>query len=224
MCTTSTRSLLEIVVRNVALAALLCPANLVAQLPRLPVLQNAFGNPGLTIAANVGGGDGDVTYAAAASFGAGRIMLSGGVGAVVPDSGDSSPAYGVRAAMPVASFMGGKVGIAAFAGIGGTSHSGVSSVEAPVGAGIGWRTGIGATRGISVYVAPMMSYYRASAEGESVNTWLFRPSIGVDFALTRRLGITIGAQGGANANEEEGDPGPTGSLVGIGVAWALKGG
>ncbi|HYD54923.1 MAG TPA: hypothetical protein VEA99_19970, partial [Gemmatimonadaceae bacterium] len=190
-----------------------------AQMPGLPVLQNAFANPGLTAALNIGSGSGSSVYGAAASFGVGRLILSGGVGAFVPDSGSTAAAFGARAALPVFSFLNGAAGVAAFAGAGGVTQSGTSAVQIPIGAGVGWRRGIGATRGISVYAAPMFTFYRASGDGASTTKGLFRASVGLDFAVTRRLGVTLGAEGGAKP--DDGDPGPSGSLAGIGVAWAF---
>ena len=190
-----------------------------AQVPGLPTLQNAFGNPGLTAAVNIGSGSGSSVYGAAASIGAGRFQLSGGIGAFVPDSGSTAPALGARIAMPVFSFMNGAAGVAAFAGAGGVSRSGTSAVQIPVGAGIGWRRALGATRGVSVYAAPMFTFYRATVGDSSTTKGLLRASIGLDFALTRRLGVTVGAETGAKA--DDGDPGPSGGVAAIGVAWAF---
>lgn len=199
-------------------------APLAAQLPGLPVLQGPFGNPGLTVGANAGGGNGVTTYAAAASLGAGRFLLSGGVGAVSPEEGSTAAGFGARVAVPLLSFMGGAAGVAAFAGAGGSSSEGVSSVQIPVGAGIGWRRALGSSRGVVVHAAPMVTFYRVSAEGESVSKALFRAAIGLDFAVTRRLGVTLGAESGQKPEEGSGDPGPAGSVAAIGVSWALRGG
>jgi hypothetical protein len=190
-----------------------------AQMPGLPVLQNAFGNPGFTAALNIGSGSGSSVYAAAASIGAGRFQLSGGIGAFVPDSGSTAPALGARVSMPVFSFMNGAAGVAAFAGAGGVSRSGTSAVQIPVGAGIGWRRAIGATRGVSVYASPMFTFYRATVGDSSTTKGLLRASIGLDFAITRRLGVTVGAEGGSKA--KDGDPGPSGGTAAIGVSWAF---
>jgi hypothetical protein len=190
-----------------------------AQMPGLPTLQNAFFNPGLTAAFNIGSGSGSSVYAAAASLGAGRFQLAGGIGAFVPDSGGTSAAYGARISMPVFSFMNGSAGVAAFAGAGGVSRSGTSAVQIPLGAGFGWRRGLGTSRGISVYAAPMFTFYRASLGDSSTTKGLLRASVGLDFAITRRLGVTLGAEGGAKA--DEGDPGPSGSIGALGVAWAF---
>lgn len=201
------------------LLLLLAATPLSAQLPGLPVLQNAFGNPGLSGAANAGGASGAASYVGAASYGVGRFILSGGAGAVVADTGGTGAAYGARVAMPFLSFMGGSFGVAGFVGAGGSSRRGVSAVQAPIGASIGWRHGIGATRGVSVYAAPMYSLYRASGGGVSTSKGLFRASVGADLAISRRLGVTIGTEGGANA--ALGEPGPAGTLWGVGVAWAF---
>lgn len=198
---------------------LLVSVSAAAQMPGLPVLQGPFGNPGLSIGANVGSGSGATTYAGAASFGAGRFLLSGGIGANSPDGGSTALAYGARAALPLLTFMGGSAGVAAFGGVGGIAHEGVSFVQIPVGAGLGYRRGLGATRGVVLHAAPMVTFYRTSSGGESASKALFRASIGVDFAVTRRLGVTVGAEGGQKP--DVGDPGPGGSVAGIGVSWAL---
>ena len=208
----------------VSLAAMLAASSLVphptsAQLPGLPVLQNAFGNPGLSAAFNFGSGGSASTYAGAASYGAGRLILGGGVGAFVPDSGSTAASYGARVALPLVSFMGGAVGIAAFAGVGGVSIDDVSTTQVPLGAAVGWRHGFGTTRGVSIYAAPLVSYNRASGGGDSESEWKFQYSVGADLALTRKLGLTIGV-GSASL------PGPfrlddTETIFGAGLAWAF---
>src|SRR5437763_3625286 len=58
-------------------------ASAAAQVPGAPVLQNAFANTGLAVAANFGGGGGQTFYGAAAALGlgGGRLQLSGAAGA-----------------------------------------------------------------------------------------------------------------------------------------------
>jgi hypothetical protein len=197
----------------------LAPGSVSGQLPGLPVLQNAFGNPGLSAAFNFGSGGGASTYVGAASYGAGRLILSGGVGAFAPDSGSTAASYGARVALPLVSFMGGSVGVAAFAGVGGVSVEDVSTTQVPLGAAVGWRRRFGATRGVSIYAAPLVSYNRASGDGESESEWRFEYSVGADLALMRRLGLTIGVgsaslPGGFALQDSD-------VIFGAGIAWAF---
>ena len=72
-----------------------------AQLPGLPVLQNAFVGPGLAGAANLGGGSGGTAYAAALGWapGSARFQVSAGGGALVSE-GETGAAFGPRVAVP----------------------------------------------------------------------------------------------------------------------------
>jgi len=190
-----------------------------AQVPGLPVLQNAFGNPGLSAALNFGSGGGASTYVGAASYGAGRLILSGGVGAFVPDSGSTAASYGARAALPLRSFMGGSLGVAAFAGVGGATLHDISTTQVPLGVAVGWRHRLGDTRGVSVYAAPIAGYHRASGDGESESEWRFQYAVGADLALTRRLGLTIGVGQASLPGHFQLDD--TDTIFGAGVAWAF---
>ena len=110
-------------------------------------------------------------------------------------------------------------GTARFAGAGGGSADDATLFQVPVGAAIGWRRGLGASRGISIYAAPMFSYHSASNDTISVSRGLFRAAIGLDLAITRRLGITAGGELGAAADDDE--PGPNGNMAGIAIGWAF---
>jgi len=207
-----------------SLASLLAASSLVlhaasAQVPGLPVLQNAFGNPGLSAAFDYGSGGGASTYVGAASYGAGRLILSGGVGAFVPDTGSTAASFGARVALPLVSFMGGSLGVAAFAGVGGVTLHDVSTTQVPLGAAVGWRHRFGATRGFSIYAAPIVNYQRASGGGESESAWTFQYSVGADLALTRRLGLTIGVGPASQPGHFELDD--TDTMFGAGIAWAF---
>ena len=99
-----------------ALAALSTPT--AAQIPGVPVLQNAFANPGLAFAANFGGGSGQNFYGVAAGWGiGGRFTLSGGAGAQRM-ANTTRGAYGARAAMSVWNSSGGALGAGGFVGFG----------------------------------------------------------------------------------------------------------
>ena len=192
-------------------------------MPGLPVLQNAFANPGLTAAFDYGHPSHGSTYALAAAWapGAGRFQLSAGVGSYAPPSGSSTVSYGARIAIPVLTFMANKsLGVGIFGGAGGASVSGTTLMQVPVGVSVGYRRPVGATRAISVYAAPFYDWTRASASGTSASAGLFRVSAGLDFAVTSSIGVTIGVEGGGTA--KAGNPGPDGSILGVGVSYAFR--
>jgi hypothetical protein len=197
-----------------------------AQLPGVPVLQNAFTNPGLTTAANFGWGGGNSAYALAAAWapGSARFQLSGGLGAYSPDVGKRMFAYGARASVPLLGFFGrggGAFDIAGFAGVGRASVDSVSATNIPVGVGAGYRRTIGESRGVSAYVAPFMLFASTSGTGGGdSNDQLVRTSLGLDFSFTPKIGVTLGAELGKNA--ESGKPGPTSSVFGVGLSYAFR--
>src|SRR5688572_7972472 len=89
------RTHFQIIIAAVAgsLAGFAAPVQ--SQVPGVPVLQNAFSNPGLAIAANFGGGRGQSFYGAASAWGlaGGRLQLSGAAGAQRANEGTRG-AYG----------------------------------------------------------------------------------------------------------------------------------
>ena len=209
-----------------ASAALLifAPAPLLGQMLGVPVLQNAFANPGFTVAANYATEPDAMAYGAAAAWspGGARFQVSGGAGAYTPDEGSTMGTAGLRVMVPLTTFLGGSLGVAAFAGGGGGSRDQLSIVSVPVGAAIGYRLAFGG-RGVSLYASPFYSWSRASLEGEeAVNAGVVRASVGVDVGLFRTLGLTAGAEFGATP--DDGEPGPTGTRFGIGLSWAFGGG
>ncbi len=194
-----------------------------AQLPGVPVLQNAFANPGLTIGVNYGQSDESKGYAGALAWSpaSARFQVTGGFGAFKPDEGDRAWGWGARAAVPITqTMMAGKLGIGAFAGVGGSSQDEVSLLHVPAGASISWRTRLGERRGISIYAAPFYSWTRVSFDDESESKGLIRASFGVDVAVVPALGITVGYELGQKA--DEGEPGATGGTFGVGVSYALR--
>lgn len=194
-----------------------------AQLPGIPVIQNAFANPGLTIAVNYGKGDDSKAYAGAIAWApaSARFQVTGGFGAFEPDGADRSSAWGARASVPITqTMMAGKLGIGAFAGVGGASQDDVSLLHVPAGGSVSWRTRLGERRGISIYAAPFYSWTRISFDDESESKGLLRASFGVDVAVVPSLGITVGYELGQNA--KDGEPGATGGTFGVGVSYALR--
>ena len=203
---------------------LLVPDPVAGQMLGVPVLQNAFTNPGFTAAANYATEPDAMAYGVAAAWspGGGRFQVSGGLGAFTPDEGSTMGTAGLRVMVPVTQLMGGSLGIAAFAGGGGGSRDELSIVSVPVGAAIGYRLAL-AGRGVSVYAAPFYSWSRLSFEDEeAVSDGVVRASVGLDVGLFRTLGLTAGAEFGATP--DEGKPGPQGTRFGIGLSWAFGGG
>jgi hypothetical protein len=198
-------------------------------MPGLPVLQNAWANPGLTAAVNAGGGDNATAAALAAAWapGGGRFQLSAGLGTRRPKEGTAGPAFGARVAVPAFSFAGGRIGVAGFAGAGGVrekidlnpGEETINTIHVPVGLGLGYRHPFGAIRGMSVYVVPFYSYWRSEVAGQSVTGGAFRAAAGVDVGLSRRIGISAGVEGGARAAEAK--PGPGGVTFAGGVSYAF---
>jgi hypothetical protein len=202
---------------------LLTAPELVAQMPGVPVLQNAFANAGLTIAVNYGRSDDLQAYAGAVAWApaSARFQVTGGFGAVEPDVGDRFNAWGARASVPITqAMMGGKLGIGAFAGVGGASQGDASLLHVPAGASMAFRTRLGERRGISFYAAPFYSWTRASIGDVSENNGLVRASFGVDLAVVPSLGVTVGYELGQKAGADE--PGPTGGTFGVGISYALR--
>ena len=206
-----------------AIAATLGSASVcLAQMPATPVLQNAWANAGITIAADYGKAQDASAFAGALAWAPSqsRFQLSAGAGVVRADSGGSQGGYGGRLSIPLVSFASGNLGTAIFGGVGVTSRAGVTRSSFPVGVALGFRHALGTTRGISAYVAPF--YMISRIKGDS----LFKPtggamraSVGLDVTLAPQIGVTLGYEAGANA--KEGTPGPNGGVFGVGVSYAL---
>ncbi len=200
------------------------PGTVLGQMAGLPVAQNAFVNPGVTVAANFGTEDRGTTYGGAVAWASGqRFGLALGGGYFSPDVADAGGAFtwGTRAVMtlPLAR-SDGPLGYAAFGGVGGTSVGGATELSVPIGFSVGYRATLSERRGVSIYAAPFYRWTRVSAEGETLSRGLFRTTLGFDAAIFPTLGISIGYELGVDAGELE--PGPTGALVGIGISYALR--
>lgn len=197
-----------------------------AQMPATPVLQNAWANSGITVAADYGHVTGASAFAGALAWAPtnARFQLSVGGGVVRVDSSSSTGGYGARLSIPLVEFASGSIGTALFGGVGFFGQKGIRESSFPIGASIGWRHALGATRGISAYVAPfyMLSRLKGTVAGvdENLKAGAFRASVGVDVTLAPRLGMTIGFESGKKATD--GDPGPRGSALGIAVSYAFR--
>lgn len=204
-----------------ALAALM-PAAARAQLPGQPVIQNAFANPGWAFGVNYGDGSGSRSYAGAVSWGtgSGAFAVSGGGGLWDPEAGSSVFAWGGRAMWSPLRLMQGRLGVAAFAGAGAARQDEIDYLEVPGGVSVAYRTAIGETRGISFYAAPFFRLSRVDPGTEPVSETRFRTSVGVDVALARSIGVTLGYEFGQNAGP--GEVGPDGGIVGVGVSYVPR--
>lgn len=193
-----------------------------AQMPATPVLQNAWANAGITIAADYGKARDASAFAGALAWAPtqSRFQLSAGGGVVKVDSGGSQGAYGARLSIPLVSFASGNLGTAIFGGVGVTSKSGVTMSSFPVGLALGYRHALGTTRGISAYVAPFYMISRIKGDSLTKPTGnAIRASIGLDLTVAPQIGVTVGYETGADA--KDGRPGPRGGVFGVGISYAL---
>lgn len=194
-----------------------------AQMPGAPIFQNAFSNPGLTVAGNYASGDGTTLGAAAVAYapGTGRFQFSGGVGRLMIDEVDGSVTpWGARLGVPLFSFATGRGGIAPFIGLGGASRDSVRLLQVPAGVGAGWRMGLGATRAMSLYATGTYLWARTTVGDTTQSNGLVRLSVAADVTVIRKLGLTLGYEMGANA--KAGESGPAGSIFGAGLSWAFR--
>ncbi|NUQ21696.1 MAG: hypothetical protein HOQ09_12170 [Gemmatimonadaceae bacterium] len=190
-------------------------------MPATPVLQNAWANAGVTAAIDYGHAQGENAWAAALAWAPrqSRFQLSVGGGAI-NDSAATRSGYGGRISIPVRQFAGGSIGTGVFAGVGFTSKAAARESNFPVGASFGFRHALGATRGISAYVAPFWVLTRFKQDTVSRTRGLVRGSVGVDVTLASQLGLTIGYEDGARAKGI--DPGARGGVFGIALSYALR--
>jgi hypothetical protein len=185
-----------------------------AQIRSLPVLQNVFFAPGLTVAGNYGtGSDAGSTAGGALAWSpaAAKLQLSGGLASHSPEVGKRGWSYGIRGAMPLMSLMEGSLGLAAFAGVGVFNNSAMNETSVPIGAAVGYRMSFG-SRGISLYGAPYYARTRTTlTDSASTDANRFRGSAGLDVTITPTIGATVGYDGGKG-----------GGLFGIGLSWAMS--
>lgn len=172
------------------------------------MLQNAFANPGIAVAANLGGGGGQSFYGAAAAYGlmTGKLQISGAAG-VARGNGSSRGAYGARAAYSAWSSSGGALGVGAFAGVGGAPSTKLNNavnnaavMNVPAGLSVGYRRALG-SRGISAYASPFYRWTRATVGTTTASSGNMRVSLGLDLGVSSSLGVTVGTElGGKNAD------------------------
>lgn len=212
-------------IHHIALAVVLpviviTPIAVRGQVPSAPVLQNAFSNPGLGLAANFGTGSGQSFYGLAGAYGmgGGRLQLSAAAGAQ-RSSDATRGAYGARASANVWTSAGGALAAAAFAGIGGAPRTRTGAVTTnpamlviPAGITAAYRRGLGATRGIAAYVSPLYRWTRLTSD-TSTSSGKLGASLGVDVSLTSSIGATVGAELGSGAGSK------SSAMFGGAVSW-----
>lgn len=215
-----------------------------AQIPNAPVLQNVWARPGTVAAVNLAGGSGGSLYGLAGAWtpSSGRFQLSAGAGLqsrTASQGAGSGLAYGARVALPLGNATG-SFGFGFFAGVGSgtqrlrhidttsaalptvatttdTTYTNSAVVQAPVGVSVGWRKAIGTTHGVSLYASP--SYVFVSGGGNRAG--VMRAAVGADVGITQSIGATAGVELGQS--RPLGSAGPTGTLWGFGVSYALGG-
>jgi hypothetical protein len=198
-----------------------------AQVPGTPVLQNAFANPGLAFAANLGGGGGSghgyLGAAAAWGLGTGKLQISAGAGSQRA-RGANRGAYGVRAAANVWNSRNGALGAGAFVGFGGAPRTSANNLvtnpaimNVPAGVSVGYRRALGATRGFAVYASPFYAWSRSDSSAVVSNS-AFRFASGLDFAITPSIGVTFGGEFGARRNAT----GTSGNSLGLAVTFVPR--
>lgn len=213
--------------RYAAIAAIVVATPVAAQMTGIPVLQNAFSNPGLSAGINVGTSDLGAAYGGAAAWapGNGRFQASAGLGVLTFQDEDikSTPIFGIRGAY-VLPFLGGgtgSIGTAVFLGVGGGTSDDIKIISYPLGLAASYRRAIGTTRAISAYLTPFYNWTRITVgEGAEVSDSGFRASLGVDVTVVPRLGATAGYDFGGSASDD--GTGVGSNVFGFGVSWAFR--
>lgn len=218
----------------IALIASALPVWAHAQVPGLPVLQNAFSTKGFTLAANGGGGGEGWSAVGALGLGAasGRLALAGGLGAFTPDRASGArTAWGVRVSGTFFTFASGALGVGAFVGFGGAGGGHIDPGPAPgdttmtnaptrlpLGVALGYRHLFGGV-GVSLYTSPHYVWYNKGGTNANSSS-VFRVPVGLDIGFARRFGLTLGAEFGADA--AHGSLGPQGASYAAGFSYVLR--
>ncbi len=204
---------------NVRRATLACcllvavaPARAAGQLRGMPVLQNAFANPGFTAAVNLGVADQAVAYGAAIAWapGGARFQLSAGLAYTDRTAAKGGTAYGARVMVPLLTRA--AFGVAAFAGAGAASADSMDILHYPAGLAAGYRRRLGDRRALSVHGAVFYAgESRRPPSGDRATSGRVRGAAGLDLALSPRIGLTLGHElGGAD-----------GGVTGVAVSFAF---
>lgn len=204
------------ILRFAAAAALLLLASpLVAQAPRLPVINNGVPR-GIFVAGDFaipntafGGGQ---SYAATGAIGLGMLGFTGTVGRTNPDGGSSTSIYGGTANLrliggPLIPFFVNLQG-----GVGYADFAGAKTTHVPLGVGVGLTIPL-PVFGLKPWFAPRWDYTAYSGIASGHNSG-FGYSAGVDVAFIFGLGLRT-AYDAVKVN------GQTLSSWSIGAKWAL---
>ncbi|MGZ8377147.1 MAG: hypothetical protein ACXWZS_03775 [Gemmatirosa sp.] len=232
-----------------ALLAMLVGAPATAQLPGVPAAPSAFVGAGVALAANAGmeqnalantdgsGRRSRWTYGGAAAFAptSARWQVVGGFAAQRWGDGyrDPATAFGGRGAWSV--WRNARFGATAFGGIGfarakldvpdGAEAADRDDVlvvrQIPIGAAVGMRGALGATRAWALSIAPQYVFYSLSFRDDAITASRPRLSVLAEAALTPRLGLAVALEDGSRASASE--PGPRGTTLGVALSFALGG-
>lgn len=228
--------------RTVVLASLIVVGGSsagLAQMPGVPVLQNAFVNPGWTAALNLASLGGASSYGAAGAWGSGgaatspvAVQLSAGVGFQTRSGHPTQTIFGGRVNVPFlfgspADRKARRFGASLFAGYGvrsaegegetGQPDSAVAKSVLPIGATVGYRAPIGASRGFALYLSPIYEWL-TRVRGGSVGA--FRAAVGLDVAITQSIGATLGIEFGQTGVAGSGRP--TSESYGFAVSYTPR--
>jgi hypothetical protein len=200
--------------------ALLAPGGRAdAQIVGLPLLQSPFTAPQLAVGLNASFGDSLTVTGLAGGWTprSGRVQVIGGVARVARDEVDAGYAAGARFYLPLKLLVGESVALGVLAGAGAERGEGVTPVTAPGGVTVGYPRARGATRAVAVYATPFFSY--TSVRRPQAASSVFRYAVGADVVLIRRVGLTVGYEGGGEP--AAGEPGVRSSVSGVGLSYAF---
>lgn len=216
-----------------------------AQLPSLPAAQSAFPAPGLAVALDGGRTDGRGTVALAGATGVRRLQLTAAVGVPGAPAGyeRSDVSLGARLALRV--YRSTRLGVSAFAGLGGERFHAPAPLPSPyaLGAGtpgalpplprplgrltllpVGVSTGVRGLVGARPYavsVVPMFAYTRWAVDDTSRARSGARLAALAEIALTPRIGLGVGGEIGTGGPDGSPFPGRR-SAFGAGLSYAIQ--
>lgn len=190
-----------------------------AQIAGLPLLQSPFVAPQRAVGLNASRGD-SLTVAGIASGWtprSGRLQVSGGVARVGRDERDAGYAVGARFYLPLKTLLGESVAVGVMVGAGGERVGGGTVIAAPIGASVGYRRALGATRAFAVYATPFYSY--TGARNPRASSSVFRFAVGADVVVVPRVGLTAGYEAGGEPAADA--PGVRSPVTGLGLSYAF---
>ena len=190
-----------------------------AQIAGLPLLQSPFVAPQRAVAVNVSLGDSLTVAGVAGGWTprSGRLQASAGVARVGRDKRDAGYAAGARFYLPLKTLVGQSVAFGVLVGAGGERVAGGTVITAPIGATVGYRRALGATRAFAVYATPFYSY--TGARNPRASSSVFRYAVGADVLVVRRVGLTVGYEGGGEPAADA--PGVRSPVSGLGLSYAF---